>query len=65
LNESEQLRDAVFDLKKPDSRVREFLNMEAGDRYLAQFEREGAASEAVAVPIFRMLTFEIWLDTFL
>jgi len=65
LNESEQLRDAVFALKKPDSRIREFLNMTVGDRYLATFEKEGASAEAIAVPIFRMLTFEIWLDTFL
>lgn len=65
LDESEQLRDAVLNLKKPDSRIREHLNMVAGDRYLAQYEKEGASSEAVAVPIFRMLTFEIWLDTFL
>jgi len=65
LDESEQLRDAVLDLRKPDCRIREYLNMEAGDRYLAQYEKDGASSEAVAVPIFRMLTFDIWLDTFL
>jgi hypothetical protein len=65
LGKSEQLRDAVLNQRKPDSRIREHLNIVAGDRYLAQYEKEGASSESVAVPIFRMLTFEIWLDTFL
>jgi asparagine synthetase B (glutamine-hydrolysing) len=64
LNQSAQLRDAVLRLKRSDSRVREYLDNAAVDRYLDIYEREGARSETVAVPIFRILTFEIWLEIF-
>jgi asparagine synthase (glutamine-hydrolysing) len=64
LNESEQLREAVLKLKSPDSRMREYLDNDAVDKYLDIYEREGAPDTSVAVPIFRMLTFEIWLDLF-
>lgn len=64
LNESRQLRDAVLKLKKTDSRMREYLDNAVVDKYLDLYEREGATDKSVAVPIFRMLTFEIWLDLF-
>jgi len=64
LNESEQLREAVLNLRKPDSRIREYLDNTVVDKYLDIYEREGAPNESVAVPIFRMLTFEIWLELF-
>ena len=64
LDQSAQLREAVLDLKKPDSRIREYLDSSAVDRYLDAYEKEGARRESVAVPIFRMLSFEIWLEMF-
>ena len=65
LNESEQLREAVLNLSKPDSRLREFLDQRVADDYLKTNAREGASSEPVAVHLFRMLTFEIWLEMFI
>jgi asparagine synthase (glutamine-hydrolysing) len=65
LNESAQLREAVLKLKRPDSRIREYLDSVAVDKYLEIYEKEGAQGESVAVPIFRMLTFEIWLEMFM
>lgn len=64
LNESAQLREAVLQLKQPDSRIREYLDNSAVDRYLDAYERDGAALDSVAVPVFRMLSFEIWLEMF-
>lgn len=64
LNQSAQLRQAVLDLKRPDSRVREYLDNSSLDRYLDIYERDGAQSESIAIPIFRMLSFEIWLEMF-
>ncbi len=65
LNESDQLRDAVLNLRRPDSRFREFLDQRVADHYLDIYAREGASSEPVAVHLFRMLTFEIWLEMFI
>lgn len=65
LNESEQLREAVLNLRKPDSRFREFLDQRVADHHLDIYAREGASSEPVAVHLFRMLTFEIWLEMFI
>lgn len=65
LNESEQLREAVLNLRRPDSRIREFLDHSVMDKHLEIYAREGASSEPVAVHLFRMLTFEIWLDMFI
>jgi asparagine synthase (glutamine-hydrolysing) len=65
LNRSAQLRAAVLNLKKPDSRIREYLDNGAVDRYLDIYEKEGAQSKSIAVPVFRMLTFEIWLEMFM
>jgi len=53
-----------MNLKKPDSRIRAYLDNTAVDKYLDIYEREGAQSEATAVPIFRMLGFELWLRMF-
>jgi len=64
LNQSSQLRAAVLDLKNPASRIRGYLDNTAVDKYLDIYEREGAQSEATAVPIFRMLGFELWLEMF-
>jgi len=64
LNESEQLREAVLQLSSPESRMREYLDTTVVDKYLDIYEREGAPDETVAVPLFRMLTFEIWLEMF-
>jgi len=64
LNQSSQLRAAVLDLKNPASRIRGYLDNTAVDKYLNIYEREGAQSEATAVPIFRMLGFELWLEMF-
>lgn len=64
LNESEQLREAVLDLRKSDSRMREYLDNAVADKYLRTYERDGAGRESVSVPIFRMLTFNIWLEMF-
>lgn len=64
LNESKPLRTAVLALKSRDSRVRTYLDNTAMDRYLDIYEKEGAQNERTAVPIFRMLTFEIWLEMF-
>ncbi|MFV2033239.1 MAG: asparagine synthase-related protein, partial [Gammaproteobacteria bacterium] len=64
LNESSQLRTAVLDLKNRNSRIRAYLDNAAVDNYLETYEKEGAQNERTAVPIFRMLTFEIWLEMF-
>jgi asparagine synthase (glutamine-hydrolysing) len=64
LDQSAQLREAVLNLKQANSRIREYLDNSAVDKYLAAYERDGAKSESVAVPIFRMLSFEIWLEMF-
>jgi len=64
LDQSAQLREAVLNLKQPNSRIREYLDNSAVDKYLAAYERDGAKSESVAVSIFRMLSFEIWLEMF-
>jgi asparagine synthase (glutamine-hydrolysing) len=64
LNESKQLRTAVLALKSRDSRVRTYLDNTALDMYLDIYEKEGAQNERTAVPIFRILTFEIWLELF-
>jgi len=53
-----------MNLTKPDSRSRAYLDNTAVDKYLDIYEREGAQSEATAVPIFRMLGFELWLQMF-
>jgi len=65
LNKSEQLRNAVMNLKRPNSQIRSYLDNDVVDQYLDIYESEGAQSETTAVHLFRMLTFEIWLDTFL
>jgi asparagine synthase (glutamine-hydrolysing) len=64
LNQSDQLRSAVMNLKKPDSRIRAYLDNAAVDKYLDLYQREGAQREATAVPLFRMLGFELWLERF-
>ena len=64
LNKSSQLREAVLQLQRPDSRIREYLDNAVVDRYLDIYQRLGAPDTSVAVPVFRMLTFEIWLDSF-
>jgi asparagine synthase (glutamine-hydrolysing) len=64
LNESSQLRTAVLELKNRDSRIRAYLDNAAVDKYLETYEKEGAQNERTAVPVFRMLTFEIWLEMF-
>jgi asparagine synthase (glutamine-hydrolysing) len=64
LNQSEQLRNAVMGLKDADSRIRSYLDNTVVNRYLEQYEREGAQSESIAVHLFRMLAFEIWLESF-
>lgn len=65
LNKSQQLNSAVLNLKRTDSRIREYLHEPTVDQYLDTYEREGAMNESVAVPVFRMLAFEVWLDRFL
>jgi asparagine synthase (glutamine-hydrolysing) len=65
LNKSKQLNDAVLKLKRSDSRIRAYLHQPTVDKYLSAYEREGAQSESIAVPLFRMLAFEVWLETFL
>ena len=64
LNKSGQMRTAVLALKNRDSRIRAYLDNAAVDKYLGIYEKEGAQNEQTAVPIFRMLTFEIWLELF-
>lgn len=65
MNRSSQLRNAIISLKDDDCRVRSYLDNDVMNQYLARYEAEGAKSEATAVPLFRMLAFEIWLETFL
>jgi len=64
LDQSAQLREAVLDLKQSNSRIRQYLDNSVVDKYLSTYETEGAGRESLAVPIFRMLTFEIWLEMF-
>jgi len=64
LNKSAPLRAAILDLRHSKSRIRNYLDNEVVDRYLETYEHEGAQNESTAVPLFRMLTFEIWLDMF-
>lgn len=64
LNRSEQLRTLVLRLRSPVSRIREYLDGAAVDRCLADYERHGARSGVTSRTVFRLLGFELWLETF-
>lgn len=65
LDESKQLRAYVLELKKPDSRIRSYLDNDVVNIYLREYEERGAAGARVARTVFRMLTFELWLEAYL
>jgi len=64
LNRSEQLRALVLRLRSPASRIREYLEGAAVDRCLADYERHGARSPVTSRTVFRLLGFDLWLETF-
>jgi len=65
LKNSGQLRDAVLQLKNSQSRIRDYLDGEILDKHLTTYEKHGALDGLTSRTIFRMLSFEIWLDLFI
>lgn len=64
LNRSQQLREMVLRLKDPGSRIRDWLDNGAIDRHLANYERHGANTALTSRTVFRLLSFELWLEMF-
>ena len=64
LDNSGPLRDRVFELGSPAARFRSYVDAAPFDQLLAEFKKHGAHRVHVMRSIFRMLSFEVWLELF-